>query len=400
MTTKERFIPYPGGETYVWTNKDHEVINSGVIPFSSDPTVIREHSIIQYENKGRQADNNCIHISRKSSHTPGKYTLDFSKPGIPGDKYTYGNVAGWAPNFAAQLFTTHGLLSGVPVGFFQRSYQVMRPKLESELSIPNFFIELRDVRRLFPSIVSSVENILLRRSKGVSDAILTKTYGIDPLVGDLKRMATALSSLKKEAQKLRQNSGKPNKRFYSETIDVSSEKSEENWGSIIFGHEVDPCQIKYTAAMTYSYEYDVSAIPDFNLMLASYLGFRAKKLPEILWDAIPFSFVVDWVLKIGDFLSQFDDGVIPCRVVVTHYTLSGKYERKAKSYFRENPDFKHIASMSPSYFSTGTHVLRHYVRLGVCPDLLALTSTALPRIDGLSIRELVLGASLINSNLR
>jgi hypothetical protein len=49
--------------------------------------------------------------------------------------------------------------------------------------------------------------------------------------------------------------------------------------------------------------------------------------PKHLWDAIPWSFVVDWVIKVGDFLDQFATGALDPVLDVLDYSWSIKRQR-------------------------------------------------------------------------
>jgi hypothetical protein len=52
------------------------------------------------------------------------------------------------------------------------------------------------------------------------------------------------------------------------------------------------------------------------------LGLRLT--PSKIWEAIPFSFVVDWFIRIGDFLEQNEEPLVKAQVTVLDYVISHK----------------------------------------------------------------------------
>jgi hypothetical protein len=83
----------------------------------------------------------------------------------------------------------------------------------------------------------------------------------------------------------------------------------------------------YTATM--EYKYSLPSMSEAEAKLNGYLDTLGLKLdPSIVWNAIPFSFIVDWVIDVSGFLKSFsrDNFPITTEVVDFCHTVSWHYE--------------------------------------------------------------------------
>jgi len=56
-------------------------------------------------------------------------------------------------------------------------------------------------------------------------------------------------------------------------------------------------------------------------------AFGVNRVASIVWEAIPFSFVVDWFVNVGGFISSVEDRLIdPLPIVIHDFSASLKYE--------------------------------------------------------------------------
>lgn len=225
--------------------------------------------------------------------------------------------------------------------------------------------------------------------------MLASEYGFNPLFGDLGTLSVALMHYDAEVAKFNREANKQQRAHYRESYTYPEREvhmdypNHSRWGYKTSPHEVLVCS-------TIKYRYLIGATRASHLDPVRFFGFRRGNLPRVLWDALPFSFVMDWVLKVGDFLSQFDEGSIPVQLTLDSYLISVKFEAKSQIYAEK---LREGNWMRPPYLDLGTSELRYYNRAWMNPSLVA-EAPVLPKIDGLSIRELVLGAALMNSNKR
>lgn len=78
-----------------------------------------------------------------------------------------------------------------------------------------------------------------------------------------------------------------------------------------------------------------------NLLLANNLGFTNPAF--VAWDAVPFSFVVDWFLPVGKFLNSFDASV---GVTVTNGCITERGHGHGFTVMAAPPHLPHIESLS------------------------------------------------------
>jgi hypothetical protein len=117
------------------------------------------------------------------------------------------------------------------------------------------------------------------------------------------------------------------------------------------------------------------------------LSFNLKSI----WDAIPWSFLVDWVIKVGDFLDGLSRGVLDPVLDILDYSWSIKRERHIQIYAAFSHDLPAGASTIPwnSIVDYPTYRETAYRRQ---PKTLSRNALIL---SGLSSRELSLAAALV-----
>ena len=116
----------------------------------------------------------------------------------------------------------------------------------------------------------------------VSGMFLAYRYGIAPLMDDLYNLANVLSGETKDVVSIRRSASTRVRSPYVDNLNGREDSYE--W--------TETCTLRGTATVT-----------NPNLYLANRLGVIN---PQVwVWDAIPFSFFVDWWLPIGSFLGNF-----------------------------------------------------------------------------------------------
>lgn len=236
------------------------------------------------------------------------------------------------------------------------SIQGMWPEVENRLgeSLINGLKDLPDLRRL-PSLIprlkalrgnpnglarlaretgSSVTRLRLSHgSKGLiswlKNANLSYQFGIRPLVQDSVAIAATIEAASAEAERLYANANKirtshfrvPLFSRYPDT-DVSLPNGSYGGESLVtYQGKRHMQKAWFTATMVYSY-----TLPDFSRSIrtlrafADSVGFNLN--PRVVWDATRLSFIVDWFLKVGNFLDQFKMRALEPKVVIHTYGYS------------------------------------------------------------------------------
>jgi hypothetical protein len=174
-----------------------------------------------------------------------------------------------------------------------------------QVGLATFLAELKDVRNL--------TNIAkFHRDQGdISDKFLGVNFGVLPLVSDIKSMYELIQNMDPSIDKWNQMSDSGTARAYHVTLEDnvvsgSHTKFGGSQGGII------------NHSYTYEYEYEQTStikahayvIPGrcddrTDLALKASLWGLDKPLTAV-WNAIPFSFAVDWVANVGDIISNFE----------------------------------------------------------------------------------------------
>lgn len=232
----------------------------------------------------------------------------------------------------------------------------------------------------------------------MSDGYLTYQFGLAPLISDIQRLLTVYADFYTRYKKfVKENNvvlyARNSERVLGgpETFVLVFDGNPWDWGYYKRNSDLHKqCTIKYR------YEIIGATPPPTPRLLLKWMGLRGD--PRIIWNAIPFSFVVDWVYKVGDWLSKWDEGAIPYRLHIIDVCVSCKRSQK-KRYVHKYAFQSDITSTPTAEFTFGTVRWERYQRHRVTPGDV-LSSNLLPRIDNLSLRELVLGVALLNSSRR
>jgi hypothetical protein len=134
----------------------------------------------------------------------------------------------------------------------------------------------------------------------------------------------------------------------------------------------------------------------YNYVLPSFLEGQRRMwglvlTPEVIWNITPFSFIVDWIYDVSYMIRQASQDPNMVDVTILDYcdTWKGMRRRGIKRY---------LSNDNTEQCSKGVKVWEWerfvYERTPTTPD----TGFALPAIDGLNRRQLLLGVSLIVAN--
>jgi hypothetical protein len=239
----------------------------------------------------------------------------------------------------------------------QAALQSVMPVIKAELSLINSLIELKDVRTIWHSAGRILEDVVTpliqkfgsvagRRSltlRGllgvVSDSYLQYKFNFAPLLSDIAGLQRAMLRVEKRLRTLINESMElqtkhfsykwrehPNKQFSYGLYTLSG----DNFYPPITGNtaktEVYNDSSEFNVTVQYQYDWPVHRVWHARtLALLDALGVNLN--PQIVWNAIPWSFVVDWVANVGKFLSQFTIHNLEPKINIRHYCWSIKRKR-------------------------------------------------------------------------
>jgi hypothetical protein len=297
----------------------------------------------------------------------------------------------------------------------QAALQSVMPVIKAELSTINSVIELKDMRTILHSIGTLQDHVLapliqklgsVRGARGltlrgllraVSDSYLQIKFNIAPLLSDIAGLQRAMSKVEKrlrllinESQELQTKHFKYKFREfpYKEAIFGTYELSGGNYyprlSGLLSKSEVFYDSSEFCVTVQYQYDWPVHRVWHARILaLLDALGVNLN--PQIVWNAIPWSFVVDWVFQVGKFLSQFTIHNLEPKINMKHYCWSIKRRRAITSSLATGVN---IAYAKEGVVSMPTANETAYRRVVTWP------SYSWIQTSGLSPSEVTLGAAL------
>lgn len=302
-----------------------------------------------------------------------------------------------------------------------RALMSMLPQVREELSSINSVYELKDFKTLLGlrrkltsisgllSIIRSYvgksgDSLRTLASKQASNFLAWK-FAVAPLISDIAAVRAALAGYKARINEQVSRTGGRQTRHFTVRFDefVNTEEDKET-GFIqpwlgLNGVVVYHCRRKvlyeqsvFHAQVQYNYNYtDYQRRHASTLALLDSLGVNFN--PRIIWDALPFSFVVDWVLKVGDALETFKSSNMEPQINIHQYLWSIKRQRKIECTVGISTTVStEVPAPDTSEVSLPLVEEEVYGRFTDYP-----VSESQVLASGLSSGELVLGASLITA---
>jgi hypothetical protein len=278
----------------------------------------------------------------------------------------------------------------------------MLPTVTSGLSLVNFVLELKDVRRMF-----TVWNKRKSALGNVANAHLNVSFGWIPFFSDIASIVRSLQTLETKLKRLEGRAGKISTRRYSLNLPTDADLTiDENllvdytymgipsgtWGAW------DPVKFRrltrYSAQPVFHaklvYRYTMPGAKGVMRKIRGYLSTLGLNLdPSIVWNAIPFSFIVDWMLDVGKFLRHFRINSLDLRTEVLSFTSSVKWQI-VHTASAEIPRDNTGGTYHPAVLCYQT-TMGHYERSAAIPSLTSVST------NNPGLRELALAGSLTSA---
>lgn len=200
------------------------------------------------------------------------------------------------------------------------AYKALCDGHQVKTNVLAFFLDLRHITDLIPKLKN------LSNLKGLANEYLSANYGILPTVSDIEEICAAVR--KRTHSVLAGDRDELNLRLYRAgytdfIIGDDSLKREITHRIKIAVADVDD-DILFRIIHTLD---DIGSLPDF----------------KTIWDLIPYSFVVDWFVDIGNLLDRVDSrlqlSTMDIRYVTMSYKCVDEFHLKASTVIPFNADF-------------------------------------------------------------
>jgi hypothetical protein len=263
------------------------------------------------------------------------------------------------------------------------AFDRIRPDLRT-VSIPNFLADIDDIKRLYK---------LWKRNVGIAKNVaglhLNYKFGWKPTVGDLRDLIEGITKLQKKLKAFEDSIGKVLKD--STNLESSSNTVQGVWddpglpGSVTYSATV---QRTCTGAIAYAPQPLAVMGPMDKVLrgLLDSLGFELN--PRIIWDAIPFTFVLDWFFGVGSWLDRFRVDALELPILLVDSYLSYKQTLTIEWVWKGT----HLVGFVPVPVSGGAvYQCTYFHRMPIYPDYATLSGLGwkLPTLN-----QAALGVSL------
>ncbi len=295
------------------------------------------------------------------------------------------------------------------------------PALKQELSLINSIIELKDFKTLKSTVVDVIRSAhrldsyrkfanlrtLRQLARVVAGNYLQFMFNFRPLVSDINGIFASLSKVEGQLNDLITRAGRPQKRHFRFVWSEFSEITSDTQTYLLERDSVLAPSAVYESkgeTLTDPSEFHVEIEFNFNFtqyqleharVLALLDKFGVNLNPTIIWNAIPWSFVVDWLASVSSWLDQFKVQNMAPQINIRRALWSIKRKRKWRGWKRCATD-PFIAGFAID--NTWKHVMdmveTSYRRENYVPSRSSIISS------GLTDTEVSLGAALVIAQRR
>jgi hypothetical protein len=333
---------------------------------------------IVYTNRSKRypkRSNLCVHKQTQLRMIPESPTLIVAQdlnPAHPG--WTWEPWWDYGTSYAAHLAAKTAALAelgavGVTklqanwTSYAVRGFESLQPDL-TKLSLPNFMIELKDIGKLADEIspflraatgASGKTQLLVdfnrfrdlagkdqfkTAAKLAAEKRLSYKFGWNPTIGDVQAMFDSIINLDLRLQAFKNSIGKD--LSYTKTVEKTDvwktgtfllngdSHYRVNWAGYLNG------KVQYHAKYT---PQPLAVLGPLDEKIRGVLDhFGVELNPRILWDAIPFTFVLDWFTGFGAWLGQYKVDALELPILLSDSAVSYKETYQVNSAVIINPN--------------------------------------------------------------
>jgi hypothetical protein len=305
------------------------------------------------------------------------------------------------------------------INLTHRALAQMLPIIKAELSVPNFLVELKDFKRplqrateYFRSgvFINAIRKLGLRSNETFQQLLrraagnyLNLSFNILPFISDVGKIRLAMSRTERRLNDFITRSGSPQSRHFNlflhefpdrDDPEVSGVSATSNsfWDDCYSAssRKVTYEESTFHAQIQYNYNYTGYQLENAR-MLAQLDAFGFNLNPAIIWNAIPWSFVVDWMAGVGPYLDSLKTENMKPVINIRRYLWSIKRSRRI------------VVSKRVYLYRTGTLIASG--QMPVVVQTAYRRSVGIPTsssisLSGLNPKEFSLGAALVIARRR
>jgi hypothetical protein len=277
------------------------------------------------------------------------------RPSLANGRSKEPGAGGWYYDFHNYMFGMRNIqlleepVSPQPVSYYLTKLLANANPSRPDVNVPVFLFELKD----FPRMLKELGDVLARRIKPsmVAGGYLSYSFGWAPLFGDLLKLLQLQKAIDNRIKLLRQyERGKRQKRKLGfNTYSLGQLSENHDLGNV---------------RLTYNRQFSEKVWATYRITLATSLPRTADALQALaarqvlglnfsmatLWEALPWSWLIDYFANIGEFLEASRDN-IPFRIERVNIMVNSRIEYQLSSLSvtpgRENLP---ICKVSPGYY--------------------------------------------------
>jgi hypothetical protein len=192
--------------------------------------------------------------------------------------------------------------------FAEEAFTTLSAQMPEEISLPNFAFELRELDTLLPRLQTK-----LSRAEVASNGLLTWEFGLKPLLSDLETLAGLSNTVLSRLLFLKKTRGKRVRLGAYKEIPRGEplEDITHTMGDSFFRASTGVlyrlrCIARVSELRVGGYLYhELEGLDSLGGLIRAYLAATGFGSPlKMVWNAIPYSFVVDWFTNLSSLLDN------------------------------------------------------------------------------------------------
>jgi hypothetical protein len=198
---------------------------------------------------------------------------------------------------------------------------------ESLLSLPELVLSAKSLQKAFFDLKR-----LKFSANTIGAAYLANEWGIKPLISDLQLLLTIGNQLSQSSKDY--NSAERGKSFKGRLRSVESSSKSREWFTTLYSaHSFDVLN-EYKCEVWYSIRFrpNGNLAPSTTARFLEIFGFSRPL--ETLWNLVPWSFLVDYIVDVSDFISSRNSSHrVRDICIMRHQLAKASVDRKSSDYY-------------------------------------------------------------------
>lgn len=336
-TVADVVVALPNDDFYNPSHVIYQSTPNGPVTMSTGPAESITYST-RRPGKGRQRANICYHSTyrRRYSGNPSALSLKAFQAGYESWFYSqHISLAGTNHTSAeTEAASAYGFSMGANFlnsgaqGYANDTFVKLAPDLK-KFSLPNDLFEWKELGNLVKLWNKSTNTIT-----NLAGAHLNYKFGWKPLIGDLYDLAQGLIDIRGKLDFMKVHRGvviSSRRSFLNSSVVKTGTVVLDAYNTRLWRGQVDRVAhgyLVYTPLPILT----LGKIDETVRALMAVTGIELN--PRIAWDAIPFTFVVDWFLSVGDMLDTFKSSALELPIQIIEVYLDYKESNRVDSWMK------------------------------------------------------------------